>query len=72
MKIITPALRPKAPARKLLLSFFLNSTSAPPIPVAEPAIRVNISALAIPFMSESYALRLTFMAAYTIYMMMAA
>ena len=51
MKIITPALIPNAPARKLLLIFFLNRTSAPPMPVAAPAANVNINALIIPFIS---------------------
>ena len=44
MNIITPALNPSAPASVLLLSFFLKSTSAPPMPVAAPAINVNINA----------------------------
>ncbi len=49
MNSMTPALRPKAPARKSLLIFFLNSTSAPPMPVESPAATVSSSAVMTPF-----------------------
>ena len=51
MNIITPALSPNAPARKLLLTLFLKSTSAPPRPVADPAMSVRSNAVVIPFIS---------------------
>ena len=51
INIITPALSPSDAASVLLLNFFLNSTSAPPMPVAAPAISVRSNAVSIPFIT---------------------
>ena len=53
MNTITPALSPSEAANVLLLSFFLKSTSAPPMPVAAPAISVRSNAVNVPFISIS-------------------
>ena len=44
MNIITPAERPSAAARKLLLNLLRNNIIAPPSPVAAPASSVSVSA----------------------------